>query len=90
MTFPATGRKVEEIIVSEEGETGREKIHVVSLLGGIQKMETDELLCQREMASQTYGSQEEVMIPKEEKRRAGRNELVQINIHTPALYKNHP
>ena len=63
------------------------KIHVVSLLGGIQKMETDELLCQREMASQTYGSQEEVMIPKEEKRRAGRNELVQINIHTTTLHK---
>ena len=35
MTFPATGRKVEVIIISEEGETGREKIHVVSLLGGI-------------------------------------------------------
>ena len=28
-----------------------------------------------------------VMVPKEEKRRAGRNELVQINIHTPTVYK---
>ena len=61
---------------------------MVSLLGGIQKMETDELLCQREMASQTYGSQEEVMIPKEEKRRAGKNELVQIYIYTPLFIKS--
>ena len=50
-------------------------------------METDELLCQREMASQTYVPKKKVMVPKEEKRRAGRNELVQINIHTPTLYK---
>ena len=35
MTFPATGRKVEVIIIREEGETGREKIHVVLPLGGI-------------------------------------------------------
>ena len=47
-------------------------------------METDELLYQREMASQTCGSQEETYgsqeeAPKEEKRRAVRNELVQIN-----------
>ena len=28
-----------------------------------------------------------LIVPKEEKMRAGRNELVQINIHTPAPYK---
>ena len=38
-------------------------------------METDEPLYQREMVHR-------LMIPKEEKRRAGRNELVQINTHT--------
>ena len=35
MTFPATGRKVEVIIIREEGETGQDKNHMVSLLGGI-------------------------------------------------------
>ena len=35
MTFPATGRKVEVIILSEVGETGQDKNRMVSLLGGI-------------------------------------------------------
>ena len=35
MTFPATGRKVEVIILSEIGETEQDKNHMASLLGGI-------------------------------------------------------
>ena len=35
MTFPSTRRKVEVIILSEVGETGQDKNHMVSLLGGI-------------------------------------------------------
>ena len=35
MKFPATGRKVEVIILSEIGETEQDKNHMASLLGGI-------------------------------------------------------
>ena len=52
MTFPSTRRKVEVIILSEAGETGKDKNHMVSLLDDTIKMETDELLYQREMASE--------------------------------------
>ena len=35
ITLPSTGRKIEVIILSEVGETGQDKNHMVSLLGGI-------------------------------------------------------
>ena len=35
MTFPATGRKAEVIILSEVGETGQDKNYMVLFLGGI-------------------------------------------------------
>ena len=35
MTFPSTRRKVEVIILSEVGETGQDKNHMVSLLGAV-------------------------------------------------------
>ena len=35
MTFPAMGRKVEVIILSEVGETGQDKNYMVLFLGGI-------------------------------------------------------
>ena len=35
MTFPATRRKVEVIILSEVGETEQDKNYMASLLGGI-------------------------------------------------------
>ena len=59
MTFPAIGRKVEVIILSEVGETGQEQeLHGISSRWNL-KMQTDKLLYQRATASQTYGSQEE-------------------------------
>ena len=34
MPFPATGKEVEMIILNEVSETGKDKYHMISLLGG--------------------------------------------------------
>ena len=63
---------------------------MVSLLGRIEKWRHMNFFTKEKQPHRLMVPKKKLIVPKEEKMRAGRNELVQINIHTLALYKNHP
>ena len=88
MTFPATGRKVEVIILSEVGEIGQDKNHIVSLLGGILKWRQMNFFTKEKQPHRLMVPNKKFMVPKEEKRRAEENELVQIYVYTLLFIKS--
>ena len=53
MPFAATWMDLEIIILSEESQTEKDKYHMISLICGIWKNDTNELIYKTEIDSQT-------------------------------------
>ena len=68
MSFAATWVDLEIIILSEVSQTEKDKYHMISLICGILKNDTDELICKTEIDSQT---ENKLMVTK----RGGRDKL---------------
>ena len=60
--FAATGMDLEIIILSEVSQTEKDKYHMISLICGIQKNDTNELIYKTETDSQT--SKTNLWLPK--------------------------
>ena len=52
MPFPETWMDLEIVIQSEVSQKEKDKYHIISLICGIQKKCTDELICKAEIESQ--------------------------------------
>ena len=76
------------IILSEVGATGQDKNHMVSLVGRIEKWRHMNFFTRRKQPHRLMVPKKKLIVPKEEKMREGRNELVQINIHTLLFIKS--
>ena len=64
MSFAATWVDLEIIILSEVSQTEKDKYHMISLICGILKNDTDELICKTEIDSQT---ENKLMVTKRER-----------------------
>ena len=53
MPLAATGMDLEIIILSEVSQTEKDKYHMISLICGVLKNDTNELICETETDSKT-------------------------------------
>ena len=80
MSFAATWMDLEIIILSEVSQAEKDKYHIISLLCGIQKNDTNELIYKTETDSQTLKTN--LWLPSEESGGGGINQEIGVNIYT--------